>query len=256
MVGPVVVAQRYSKKQVNRAGKLLAALFQALRSGEDNPIADSDINEISRAIDVIDWWRSLHAGPLARVNAGLRYYLAEIHDEPPTQRLKKFSTIINKLEREPRMQLTTMQDIGGVRAILPDQRGVEAVVARLQRNWGDARPGRSCIHKVRDYVRKPKADGYRAVHVIVRSREGFFVEIQLRTPWQDSWAQSVEFDTRELDVGLKFGLGPSDLHEYYAMVSELVAMREAHVEPPEGFLEQLRELQRLRSKYYAEHKHG
>jgi ppGpp synthetase/RelA/SpoT-type nucleotidyltranferase len=34
------------------------------------------------------------------------------------QRLKRMPTIIDKLKRYPAMQLTTMQDIGGLRAVL------------------------------------------------------------------------------------------------------------------------------------------
>lgn len=241
----------YSKKRVNKAGKLLVALRADLRKLSAEELSDNyDGNEIEEALAAVDWWRSCHAGPLARVNASLRYYLGKVHDEPPTQRLKKFSTIIDKLDREPDMALTTMHDIGGVRAILPRQDDVDAVVAALNKNWSEQRPGRTCIHKVRDYAHEPKGDGYRAIHVIVRSREGFYVEIQLRTPWQDRWAQSVEYDTRELRLGLKFGLGPADLRDYYAMVSELVAMREHDIEPPEGFLEELRERQQQVQKYY------
>ena len=37
-------------------------------------------------------------------------------------------TIIDKLVRHPNMQLTTMEDIGGVRAILKSQEQVDAIV--------------------------------------------------------------------------------------------------------------------------------
>ena len=37
---------------------------------------------------------------------------------------------------------------------------------------------------------------------LVVEKDGRYVEIQLRTPWQDSWAQSVEQDTRRLRKGL------------------------------------------------------
>lgn len=246
----VAVAQLYSKKQVNLSGKLLVALRRDLRNGDDEAVAAYDVGEVDRASQAIDWWRSLHGGPLARVNVGLRYYLSEVHDETPTQRLKKFSTILDKLEREPNMQVTTMHDVGGVRAILPTQKDVEAVVTRLKGNWGTPRPGRTCIHKMRDYVREAKPDGYRAVHVIVRTREGYFIEIQLRKPWQDAWAQSMEHDTRRLREGLKFGSGPDDLRQYYALISELLATRERNEEVSEEFMEQLANLYRATRRYF------
>jgi ppGpp synthetase/RelA/SpoT-type nucleotidyltranferase len=97
------------------------------------------------------------------------------------------------------------------------------------------------IRRKRDYVvgpPGPKQDGYRAVHVVVE-KNGCYIEIQLRTPWQDAWAQSVEQDTRRLRAGLKFGRGPDDLREYYRTISEMFAMREANIEPDEGFMEVL-----------------
>jgi ppGpp synthetase/RelA/SpoT-type nucleotidyltranferase len=50
------------------------------------------------------------------------------------------------------------------------------------------------------------------------AKDGCYVEIQLRTPYQDSWAQSVEQDTRRLRADLKFGAGPDELREYYLLV--------------------------------------
>lgn len=68
---------------------------------------------------------------------------------------------------------------------------------------------------------------------------GRYVEIQLRTPWRDTWAQSVEKEARRLRTGLEFGTGPDDLREYYRLVSELFAMRERDEDPDQGFMEQL-----------------
>jgi putative GTP pyrophosphokinase len=179
-----------------------------------------------------------HAKPLRKVNAGLRHYVRKVGvDEPEvTQRLKRFATIADKLRRQSGMALSRMEDIGGVRVILPSQDQVDAIVQdlRKQPRWE--------IRRAREYVegRKPgpKSDGYRAVHVIV-VKDGCYIEVQLRTPRQDAWAQSVEQDTRRLGQGLKFGGGPDDLREYYVMVSELLAMRERHEEPEDDFMEQL-----------------
>jgi hypothetical protein len=37
---------------------------------------------------------------------------------------------------------------------------------------------------------------------------------------QDAWANQVEEDGRTIGVGLKFGAGETDVHEYYRAVSE------------------------------------
>ncbi len=40
----------------------------------------------------------------------------------------------------------------------------------------------------KDYIKKAKDNGYRSLHLIVRTETGFFVEIQLRTISMDTWA--------------------------------------------------------------------
>ncbi len=122
--------------------------------------------------------------------------------------------MIDKLAREPKMQVTQMQDIGGVRALLPSLPHVYAVSRRLRKTW--------TIIRVRDYIAEPKTSGYRALHLIVR-RSGYPVEVQLRTALQDAWANQVEEDGRRLGVGLKFGAGATDIHAYYVAVSDAFA---------------------------------
>jgi hypothetical protein len=166
---------------------------------------------------VIDWWRGEHARPLSRVAANLRHYAGR-HGKPlVAQRLKKLLTISNKLHREPKMKLSRMADIGGVRAVLPDQEAAYEVARRLRRNW--------TITKFRDYVTNPKGDGYRALHLINRHR-GLLIEVQLRTPFQDSWANAVETAARQLAPDLKFGGGPVELREFYITLSDVFASRD------------------------------
>ncbi len=249
MVLGVIATSGYSKKQVDKAGKRVRDVAVALTAGD--PLSDFDLAQVEHAIEAVEWWRGEHARPLSRVTALLRYYAGKISGEPPnvTQRLKRFSTIVDKLQREPSMALSKMEDIAGVRAILPTQQHVNEVVGcvRRSRAW--------TIRRIREYVDGgdpgPKADGYRAVHIIV-SKDGYWVEIQLRTPWQDSWAQSVEQDTRRLRAGLKFGRGPDDLRQYYAMISELLAMRERHVDPGEEFMEELAKLYTRTRVYFPD----
>jgi putative GTP pyrophosphokinase len=219
-----VATATYSKEGIKRAGDVL------------RNFNEYDGEKLTEAVLLVDEWRAAHARPLKSINANLRYYVRKqgVGSEI-TQRLKRFSTIVDKLQREPRMALSRMEDIGGVRAILPRQEQVDAIVHDLE-----SQP-RWTIRRKREYIEGregAKADGYRAVHVIVE-KGGYFVEIQLRTPWQDAWAQSVEQDTRRLGARLKFGAGPDDLREYYVMVSELFAIRERSEEPTSEFMLEL-----------------
>ena len=77
-----------------------------------------------------------------------------------------------------------MQDIGRCRAILPDEESVRAVLRRIERRW-------TVVDEPYDYIARPKATGYRAIHVVVL-RDGRQVEIQLRTPAQQAWAAQGE----------------------------------------------------------------
>lgn len=202
----------YSKTQVNRAGQLFVDHVRAAAIGQRRIGQQRD--ELMKAIQIIDWWRGEHAQPLSRVAANLRYYANEEGEPIVAQRLKKLPTIVGKLFRTPGMKLARMEDIGGVRAVLPDQDAAYRVASRLRKNW--------TITRFRDYVADPKADGYRALHLVNRNR-GRLVEVQLRTPLQDGWANAVEVDSRLLGAGLKFGSGPAQLLDFYAALGELCA---------------------------------
>lgn len=156
----VHVVATYSKTRVDRSGRFLAESLRAAAAGERR--IGQENAELVEAIQIVDWWRGEHARPLSRVATNLRSYAAEEGEPIVAQRLKKFPTIAGKLLREPRMKLSRMADIGGVRAVLSDQDAVYRVGRRLRRNW--------TITKTRDYIAEPEDDGYRALHLINRNR--------------------------------------------------------------------------------------
>jgi ppGpp synthetase/RelA/SpoT-type nucleotidyltranferase len=91
---------------------------------------------------------------------------------------------------------------------------LQLVSRRLRKTW--------TIHRLRDYVEHPKASGYRAQHLIVKRRDRL-VEVQLRTVRQDTWANQVEDDGRQLATDFKFGAGDQEVHDYYRVVAEAFA---------------------------------
>lgn len=115
--------------------------------------------------------------------------------------------------------------------MLPDQAALDDVLKRIRKNW------RPHIERVRDYVLTPKPSGYRAKHLIVVKKERR-IEVQLRTPLQDTWANQVEADSRWA-ANFKAGQGHQAVHDYYVVVSELFASREGGVEPGEDFMQEL-----------------
>jgi putative GTP pyrophosphokinase len=191
--------------------------------------------EVPRAFAAVTWWRTLHGRPLSKTANSLRYHVARESAlvggrVDVTQRLKRTPTIGDKLTREPTMDVTQMQDIGGVRARVPSLEHLYAVSRRLKKSW--------TIHRTRDYIAQPKPSGYRALHHIVR-RDGLLIEVQLRTTLQDAWANQVEDDGHATGVGLKFGRGSDRANAYYVLVSRAFASIEQDRDIPEALAEEL-----------------
>ncbi len=143
-------------------------------------------------------------------------------------------TIEDKLRRLPTMDLSSMQDIGGCRAVLDTQQQVQRVVERfcansLRRNQQP--------DKIRDYVASPRVSGYRAIHVYTRYH-GRRIEVQLRTREQDGWAKIVEDLTSMTGIDFKNGHGPDRVHELLRELSALLAPRE----PGQSYKKDLTEL--------------
>ena len=109
------------------------------------------------------------------------------------QRHKRAPSIIGKLTRFPKMELSRMQDIGGCRAIVSSVRDVQ----RLNKHIQTSRT-RNELHREYDYIAEPKESGYRGIHLTYKYNgekteyNGYFVEVQLRSKVQHAWATTVE----------------------------------------------------------------
>jgi hypothetical protein len=204
-----------SKSQINKAGKVLIN-------------RSSKPKEIQRARKLADEWRACHAYSLNTFNVTLRNRIKKFTSEPiVAQRLKRMSTIVDKLNRYPAMQLTTMQDIGGIRAIL------ETIddVYELAKEYQD--PGRFAheLYNEKDYIKSPRdEDGYRSLHLIYRYKNnrapqynGLLVEMQIRTKLQHVWATAVETMGTFLGQALKSRQGDRDWIEFFAITSSAFA---------------------------------
>ena len=120
------------------------------------------------------------------------------HDRNPINsiksRLKSFSSIREKLQREgimatPDQIEKNLNDIAGVRVICSFLDDVYDIAEALLKQ-DDIR-----IIRVKDYIKNPKPNGYRSLHLIIEipiflqhEKHMVKVEIQLRTIAQDFWA--------------------------------------------------------------------
>lgn len=183
-----------------------------------------DARAVNRALECAWRYRAMHSYPLTKATMGLRSVVrTEGCDLEVSQRLKRMTTVLDKLTRHPTMQLSTMQDIGGCRAVLASVTELRRVERRLRKNRPPIR--------YNDYVEMPRSSGYRAVHVVVGYGDWWgeqrSIEVQLRTKAMHEWAIAVERLSGRLRDDLKSGKGPAPLLAWLAAVSEAMAIEEA-----------------------------
>ena len=183
---------------------------------------------VRRALEIVEWYRGSFATPLLKVRMGLKSFVdtCGYPDARIAQRHKRLPRIMHKLIRYPSMQITTMQDIGGCRVILPALEAVETLRKHIHRRW------KAQIVDEDDYVAAPQESGYRAIHVIVR-RDDRLIEIQLRTRRQHRWADTVEALSRRMGVELKWGGGPERVMAAFRHLADAMADLDRGLPVPE-----------------------
>lgn len=199
-----------SRSKINKAGQILAG--------------GSELFEYEWATGLVHKWRACHAYPINTFQATLRRKLSKYTgDAIVAQRLKRMPTIIDKLKRYPNMQLVTMQDIGGVRAILNSVKDVY----NLASEYKDQSRFTHELVKENDYIARPRdADGYRSLHLIYRYKnkqapdyDGLLLELQIRTKLQHAWATAVETMGTFLGQALKSRQGDKEWLDFFNLVS-------------------------------------
>ncbi|RJN31893.1 RelA/SpoT domain-containing protein [Nesterenkonia natronophila] len=216
-----------SSKQVKKAGSKVRKFFRG-----DSSV---DLEGLDQALRTIEAHRAQFSDPLTRVNNRLRQRLMSAGSKARvTQRLKKMPTILDKLRREPRLDLSRMRDIGGCRIVLDDLQELDHVHAAIVSNW------RGGTEDPADYVRSPRESGYRAVHCFVRDHSTrLTIEVQLRTTLMHAWAEDVENVSARMGINYKQD-GGSEYQEYMKNLSSLYEAVETGSPVPEGLADTLR----------------
>lgn len=207
----------YSKTLVNEAGRLLANWRTA------------DDDQVDAALEILSNWRSSHSFPLNTMQMGLRSRATRVEsDALVAQRLKRVPSMVQKLSRYPKMQLTRMQDIGGCRAVLSSVDAVRAVSYLFH----ESRMKHTLVRED-DYIGSPKTSGYRGVHLVYRyfsdrshTYNGLQIEVQVRSLLQHAWATAVETVGTFLDQALKSSEGSDQWLEFFALVGSAFALLE------------------------------
>ena len=222
-----------TRSEVNRSGEAL--LRDALNP---EPIStDQEFDDFLHAYIVLNNWRASHAYPINTFQALLRKKLKDIdRNALVAQRLKRYPSIVAKLERYPEMKLARMQDIGGLRAVVSSMPRVR----RLEAAYRDSRFKHKLV-SFKDYIASPKPDGYRSIHLIYKydnprapEYKGLLLELQLRTKLQHAWATAVETMGTFLGQALKSGKGEPEWRKYFSIASAAIAVVERTAAVP-GF---------------------
>ncbi|MBV8397077.1 MAG: RelA/SpoT domain-containing protein, partial [Actinobacteria bacterium] len=124
-------------------------------------------------------------------------------------RPKTTESIVAKLCRST-TRLTLMQDIAGARIVVPSLGIQDGVLEQLVTSYPE--DGGAGV-RIKDTRQDGDELGYRAIH-LVADLAGMPAEIQIRTAFQQLWAQTVEDIDRQLGSDLKHGVGPRRLQEW------------------------------------------
>ncbi|MBI2669340.1 RelA/SpoT domain-containing protein [Candidatus Woesearchaeota archaeon] len=213
----------YGKAKVDRAGHI---------------IMDEDSTEEAKeeALTILNNWRSSHGYPMNTFQARLRQMSKKVDENAlVVQRLKRVPSVIKKLKREQTktMSLSQMQDIAGCRSVLSDVDKVNELTEIYRKSRGLKH------RKVRekDYIKNPKKDGYRSMHLIYKYRsdkintyDGLLIEIQIRSKIQHSWATAIEIVDLFTKQAIKSNEGEEEWKEFFKLVSSAFAKMEKQKE--------------------------
>jgi len=206
----------YKRSQVDAAGSVLVA-------------PDPDWYRLGEALEIINNWRSSHSFPLNTFQVGLRRMAR--HADPEclvAQRIKRLSSIEDKLRRFHTMKLSQMQDIGGCRAVVKNVRAVKHVADLYLQSDLKHR-----LDHIDNYIEKPKRSGYRGIHLIYRyfsdkntTYNGLKIEVQIRSPLQHAWATAVETVGTFIRQALKSSRGEEEWLHFFKLMGTAIALRE------------------------------
>jgi ppGpp synthetase/RelA/SpoT-type nucleotidyltranferase len=196
-----------SKSRIDKAGRALA--FPP----------DELTYEHLELEEVFDEYRTLHLPPLTLltstiqnwlIDSGGTYYIA--------QRLKRKPQIARKLSRLS-VRLSQLQDIGGLRIIVQDDKAVDLLDDFLDHHLRSSQQFE--LQKTTDYREKGRdRTGYRALHKIIVSNS-VHLELQIRSRIQHYWAENIEKTSIVYGQHLKEEQGAPSVLEYFRRLSDV-----------------------------------
>jgi ppGpp synthetase/RelA/SpoT-type nucleotidyltranferase len=212
------------KQDVDRAGRLLLA-----GPGTDPSVQDEQYAE---AYVMAHMWRGAHQYLVSQLQMIIFGRVRDLGIEALIAgRLKRIPTIVQKLRRLRRFGLGDLQDIAGLRVVVPRWQEAIALAQALRRSPPE---GFSEI-RYQDRISDPDPSGYRSIHIVYRfdaddadppSSEGLKIELQIRTRLQQLWATVEEIVGSARREALKSGEGNPDWLRFFELAADVLARRE------------------------------
>lgn len=221
----------FSKQQVNKAGQMLLVA----------PRLASKLQHW----EILTAFRLMHVHPMLAFRNFLDSKLQKIGGRNKallTQRLKRNPSIMQKLKLHKNMNLSRMQDIGGIRVVVPVIGDVYKLRDEIKKA-GTHRSFQSTLVREYDYIAKPKSSGYKSLHMVYKhgknlpAHQQCLIEVQIRTSIQHAWATAVEIMGIYYNQPLKQSFGSKVYLSLFSDISKGFACLETGQYNPELFRE-------------------
>lgn len=190
---------------------------------------------VDEAISILSDYRKLHIIPLNSIYKFLKKRVEKTFPEwrkiYVSQRLKRMNAIIAKLQRNPTMNFSRMQDIWWCRAIVPTITDVYTLQNAIIKQRSRYNPPQ----KITDYIENPKYTWYRWIHLMYKYKatnenekhlEWLQIEVQLRTLLQHYWSTAVETVWIFTWESLKSNQWNQDWLDFFVIASQAFAYME------------------------------
>jgi ppGpp synthetase/RelA/SpoT-type nucleotidyltranferase len=203
-----------TKEKINQVGKYLIV--------KNNIISEVEAN------DVLKNFRLIHQHPMILFRHTIERKLKK-HDITTalvSQRLKRIPSIIKKLKIQKNMNLSRMQDIGGLRIVVKTIKEVNLIRKELKKTERHSN-FKFTFANEKNYITNPPKSGYRSIHMVYKYDKDIDlnkqcrVEIQIRTQLQHYWATAVEVTGTYRNESLKQGDGDEKYLNIFKKISKL-----------------------------------